>query len=71
MESYLPIALGFFAGFSLGLLVCLALCVWWVRTIHKSMFEEAVAPEAFGVNAEESGEACAHEEEPEEWWKKS
>lgn len=70
MESYLPAALGFFAGLSVGLSLSLVLCVWWVRTIHKSMFEEPPIAEPFLENSG-SDDAPVHEEESEEWWKRS
>ena len=69
MESYLPAALGFFAGISVGLIVSLVLCVWWVKTIHRSVFED---PQCMtGENESDLGDHAVAEEEAEEWWKRN
>lgn len=68
----MPAALGFFAGISVGLIVSLVLCVWWVKTIHRSVFDD---PQFMGGAGEgddaDLGDTPVAEEESEEWWKRS
>lgn len=71
METYLPTALGFFAGLSAGLGLALGLCVWWVKTMQRVAFEEHPPSEVMGEGSEGNEEDCTViEEESEEWWKK-
>lgn len=70
MQSYLLAALGFFAGLSTGLGIAVALCVWWVRTVHRSMFDDPT----MSLDQDDlpsSSDATVVEEEPEEWWKRN
>lgn len=71
--DYLPALLGFFAGLCFGLMVALALCIWWLRTLHQAIYEtpEEVSLPAAAEPEEPSADGTVIEEEPGEWWKRS
>ncbi len=72
VHDYLPALLGFFAGLSFGLAVALGLCIWWLRAIHKSIYETPEGLDPMPPSPEDSTEDhSVTEEEPDEWWKRS
>lgn len=70
-ESLVFSALGFFAGLSAGLAIALALCVWWVRTVHDVAYQDDDSSENEPVGEDTcSEENNLSEEEAGEWWKR-
>ncbi len=71
----MALAAGFLGGLSLGLGIALCLCVWWVKKIHASVFEDEsqlmTSPQGAVLDDEEPQPQAEEEQESDsgEWWK--
>ncbi len=72
-ESYLTIALGFFAGVSIGLTVTVCIMVWLFKVLQSNIIHQTVADLLDGSQSEDEDGGVEFDEAAEaqeEWWKK-
>jgi len=66
----MALAAGFLGGLSLGLIVALWLCVWWVKKMHHSVFEDPAVDAETSQDSHESSSMTEEESTDGEWWKR-